>query len=294
MPSPKSKPRPKPKLYRFEAIGTQWTIELFSAPDPEAILKAVKKRIDVFDKNYSRFRSDSLVTKMSHQAGDYILPEDARPMFGLYRDLYHLTNGLMTPLIGQTLSDAGYDANYSFEPKPLRETPAWDDCLVYNFPQLTVKKPVLLDFGAAGKGYLVDIIGELLKEYGCQEFVINAGSTPIQIALEHPLHHDQAIGIATICNQALCGSAGNRRAWAQFTHIMNPGDPAWAQPLAAVWVSAQTTLLADALTTALYFATPEALHKRYTFRYVCLNPDLSLVSSPDFPAQFFEPDAGGA
>ena len=52
---------------------------------------------------------------MARAAGQYHLPDDAKPMFDLYYKLYAATDGKCTPLIGQVLVDAGYDANYSLQ-----------------------------------------------------------------------------------------------------------------------------------------------------------------------------------
>ena len=128
----------------------------------------------------------------------------------------------------------------------------------------------------------------------CQSFFINAGGDilhrgkgAIEIALENPSNSEQAIGIATIKNQAICGSSGNRRAWAKYTHILNPSSLASPTHIKAVWAVAKTAMLADAMTTALYFASPELLLKRYTFSYGIVNSNDSLVYSPSFPAEFF-------
>src|SRR5690348_14240178 len=98
--------------FRFDAIGTAWTIEIFeplSASQRSQLEQAIMRRIGQYDKDYSRFRDDSLIAAMSKKAGKYTLPDDAKPLFELYRQLYEATGGAVTPLIGQTLSDAGYD-----------------------------------------------------------------------------------------------------------------------------------------------------------------------------------------
>ncbi len=285
--------------HTFEAIGTHWKIlTADTMPEAEyaALLARVHARIDTFDRDYSRFRGDSLVARMSREAGEYTLPADAQPMFDLYRDLYVRTNGLVTPLIGQVLVDAGYDAQYSLVPKPLHAPRAWDEALEYRFPSLVVKTPVLLDFGAAGKGYLVDIVAELLKDAGVETFSINAGGDicvfdvhdkPLSIGLEHPEHIDQAIGVAHIANKSICGSAGNRRAWSTFHHIMNPATLAPVHDVAAAWVVADTTMLADALATCLFFVPAETLLSQYEFAYLIMYADGSAERSPTFPAELF-------
>jgi len=294
--SKKSKQKPSPKHYSidFEAIGTHWSIEVFEVVSkPDDLTLSINERIEEFDKNYSRFRADSLVTQISLVSGTYTLPGDAEPMFDLYFELYKLTGGRMTPLIGRTISDAGYDADYSLRPKVLEPTPLWDDCLEYNFPNLNVLKPTLLDLGACGKGYLVDIMGGVIRSHGVENFCINAGGdmlvygTSVDVALENPDNTAEAVGVATLQDNALCGSAGNRRSWASYTHILDPASLTSPTHIKALWVSAKTTMLADALTTGLYFALPQDLYKHYTFDYAIIGSNNSLTYSPNFPGNFF-------
>ena len=102
--------------FNFKAIGTTWKIDIYEKFSDE-ILSHIMARIELFDKAYSRFREDSLVTEISKSAGNFTLPDDAKLMMDLYRDLYVRTDGLVTPLIGQLISDAGYDAKYSLKAK---------------------------------------------------------------------------------------------------------------------------------------------------------------------------------
>lgn len=138
----------------FDAIGTKWQITAQTLQPTKAQLQIthlIKDRIEVFDKNYSRFRSDSLVSRMSQQPGTYDLPADGYTMLRLYEQLYQATEGKVTPLIGQAMSDAGYDVNYSLQPVKMIQPPAWENVLSYTSESITLKAPAILDFGAAGK-----------------------------------------------------------------------------------------------------------------------------------------------
>jgi thiamine biosynthesis lipoprotein len=284
---------------QFEAIGTPWSIDIYepvSDADWTALKQAIANRIEAFDHHYSRFRPDSLITRMAEQAGTYELPTNAEPLFDLYRQLYGLTNGTVTPLIGQTLSDAGYDAAYSLKPGNPTPPPAWDEVLEYNHPRLTLKTPALLDVGAAGKGYLVDLVSELLEGAGVSAYCVDAGGDlryrhpsgqSLRVGLEHPADPSKAIGVAELQNASLCGSAPNRRAWAGYHHVLNPRTLDSPRHLAAVWVAAGSTLLADALTTALFFVDAERLAGYYEFEYAIVQADGSLSYSAAFPATFF-------
>lgn len=298
MPSPKSVPRLSPETSRltFDAIGTKWDIELPKQPKTrlQVIEQTVLQRIETFDAVYSRFRDDSLVSRMASQAGDYKLPDDARKLMALYRKLYALTDGLVTPLIGDVLEAAGYDKDYSLQPRELTQAKTWRQTLHYRHPVLTVKQPTVLDFGAAGKGYLADLVAEVLAAEGLDDFVVNAGGDvvcrgdqDVRIALEHPEHPSLAIGVATISQQSICGSAVNRRQWEGFHHIIDPVKLNSPSHIKAVWVVAKDALVADGLATALFFTDPMTLATAFSFEYAIVNDDLSLNHSPEFPAEFF-------
>lgn len=292
----KAKPRHNYK-FQFEAIGTTWSIDIYE-PIAEAaeLRRAIHTRIEEFDRAYSRFREDSLVTQMSKRAGNYKLPPDAKPLMDLYEHMYEITGGEVTPLIGQTLADAGYDAAYSLRPGRIQPPPAWEDALDYRFPELVVKQPVLLDFGAAGKGYLVDLVTALVEKWGIESFCVDAGGDmayrrasgrPITVGLEHPDDPSQVIGTVKLCNQSLCGSAGNRRAWGDYHHILSPTSLASPTHVKAVWVIADLTLLADAMTTCLFFVPAEKLRSHYNFEYALVRSDSTHEASGNLPGAFF-------
>lgn len=288
----------KPKYFQatFEGIGTVWTIELWGveAASAEAIMHKLRARVAAFEAVYSRFRSDSLVGQMAKKAGVYEITDDAKPMFDMYQKIYRITGGSVTPLIGQALSDAGYDHTYSLVPKRIKPVPEWEEVLEYAFPKLHVKKPVLLDFGGLGKGALIDITAGILEEAGVKEYVVNAGgdifvskNEAVEVALQHPGDDSLAVGLAKIKAGALCGSAGTYRRWAGYTHIINPHTKRSPVEFQAIWVHADTALLADALTSALYFMPATELHKHFDFEYAMIKADGSLDVSGGFPAVFF-------
>lgn len=284
--------------FQFDAIGTHWNI-CFQGGTLET-KKLVKRRIEEFDRNYSRFRNDSLVAQWADKAGVYMLPEDGASLFEFYKKLYDAADGLVTPLIGGTLEQAGYDAHYSLKPKKLTPPPTWEEALEF-FPgpvpgkkhsKLIVKQPVLLDFGATGKGYLVDIISHLLHLNDIDQFCVNASGDlftrnhPQTIGLEDPDDATRILGTVEINNEALCSSAGNRRRWDKFHHIINPRTLVSPRKVKAAWVKAETTMLADGIATALFFVSPETLLKTFDFEYAMIENE-DLKHSRNFNAQFF-------
>ncbi|PRY67646.1 thiamine biosynthesis lipoprotein [Glaciihabitans tibetensis] len=211
--------------HRFDAIGAPWRIDT-PEPLPPEVVAAIAERIESFDRTYSRFRTDSLVSRINREPGVWEFPPDAPPLFALYRSLYEATGGAVSPLVGARLENLGYDRSYSLTPNPESvRVPSWDNAVAWDGERLTTVRPVLLDVGAAGKGYLVDLVAAILTEAGVDEYVVDAsgdlvhrGSSPLRVALEHPRDPTKAIGVYTLSNAALCASASNRRAWGSGLH----------------------------------------------------------------------------
>lgn len=283
----------------FQAIGTSWVIDInqnITTEEESILFDKIMKRISEFDLAYSRFRDDSLVTKMSLVAGEYILPSDADKMISIYKKVYDVTNGLVTPLIGKILVDAGYDASYSLKEKPLTKPLSWEETMVWQNPKLILNEPALLDFGAGGKGYLVDIVSEILEENGIKNYCVDASGdmrqrsfnqTTLKVGLENPKEPSEVIGVVQILNKSICGSSGNRRKWGNFHHIINPETLSSPKDIEAVWVVSDSTLLSDILTTALFFVKPEVVLKTFDFDYLIIYYDFSITKSEGFKAELF-------
>lgn len=286
----------------FEAIGTKWLVEIedkLSLEQSNQLKNKIILLCQKFDKTFSRFRADSIVAEMSRKSGQYKLPDDALPLLSLYQKLYKDTRGIFTPLIGQVLSDAGYDSAYSLKPKKeIASPPKWEEALDFKFPVLTLKKPALLDFGAGGKGHLVDILSKFISDAGIKNFCVdgsgdmfykNNKNKTMSIGLEHPKHAGQVIGTINLASgQSLCASAGNRRVWGKYHHIINPATLKSPKTVIASWVVADSALLADTLATALILVPPSWLKNKYNFSYLIVKSDYTYYKDKTFGATIFD------
>jgi FAD:protein FMN transferase len=68
--------------FRFGALGTQWEIAT-GEPLDDGLRQLLLKRIDDFERTYSRFRDDSLVAHIAaaHEGGRFLFPEDSTVLF---------------------------------------------------------------------------------------------------------------------------------------------------------------------------------------------------------------------
>jgi thiamine biosynthesis lipoprotein len=256
----------------------------------------VLERVERFDRDWSRFRPDSLVTRISREPGRHRLPADAGPLLEWYRELYEGTGGRVSPLVGRTLESLGYDAAYRLTPASARAaTPAWADAIAWDGEHLDTVTPVLLDVGAAGKGYLADLISQLLLGWGIATHVIDAsgdivarGATREVIALEHPADPTKALGTVPLADGALAASAVNRRAWGDgMHHVIDAVTGLPTAEVIATWALAPDGLHADGLATALFFAPDPALLAADRVAFVRMFADGRVQASPSFPGELF-------
>ncbi len=281
--------------FAFEGIGTHWEI---SSPRPlSPLLRArLLGLVERFDADWSRFRADSRVSAMAREPGKYDFAAEAGALGQLYRVLYEATGGAMTPLIGPSLERLGYGASYSLLPSGSAvPAPAWDDVLEWAGSTLTTAAPVVLDIGAAGKGLLVDLVAAELEAGGVDAFIVDAsgdllvkGPDPVPVALEHPYNPTQAIGVVQLAGRALCASAANRRAWGDgLHHILDGKTGRPVRTAVATWALADTTMLADALATALFFVPGAELQQAFDFSWLTVFSDGSAAHSAEFEGTLF-------
>lgn len=275
------------------ALGTGIIISS-SKPIPQHVQKRIRAFVEEYEHTLSRFRADSLVSRMAcaDDGGDFEFPEWAGPLFTLYSEFYAATHGAFDACIGADLLALGYNNSVQFVPKSAAsasdDSDSWSnyrralpvtwgnisrDC---GSATLRTNQPVQLDFGAAGKGYFVDLVTQIIKEElsgdspsnsdsrADFDFLVNAGgdmracfseeNNQIKVALENPFDTTQAVAVASIASGALCASSSARRRWkvkeASYlgkdasgfesnliaTHLINALDGIPACDLCASWV----------------------------------------------------------
>lgn len=294
----------KKYLFTFNAIGTQWEIESHKPLDLQ-LQRHILERIEQFDTTYSRFRPDSLVSQVANapDGGYFDFPDDSVILFDLYDRLHIATGGAVDPLVGRDLELLGYDQTYSLTPVSDlerskvrdrgRET--WLKDITRDGTSLVTRCPLVIDVGAAGKGYLVDIVSEILHEAGFTEFIIDGSGdlrhlskASIQVGLEHPFNPNMVIGVANLKNRALCASAVNRRTWGNgLHHVLDARTGFPVRDVVATWVVASDTATADGLATALFFTSGDHLAEVFRFSYVQMFSDSRVEVSQNFDGELF-------
>lgn len=288
----------------FEATGTAWSVTT-DDPLPTTVRHRVTDLVAEFETTWSRFRADSLVSRVARATtgGTYRLPPGSAPMLALYDRLHRLTSGRLDPLVGADLVRLGYDPGYTFvvhEPAegdgdPLLVRASWAGTVTHDGDTLTVRMPVLIDVGAVGKGFLVDRVSDLLVAAGFGSHTVDGsgdlrvrGPRTVRVGLEDPDRPGHAVGTVDLHDGALCASATGRRAWGDgLHHILDALTGRPTEGTAASWVLARTCAEADGLATALFLAAPALLATELDFDFVLLRSDRSALTSRTFPGELY-------
>ena len=326
------------------ALGTGIIISS-SKPIPERAEQRIRTFVEEYESVLSRFRADSLVSRMACAAhgGDFEFPAWAKPLFAIYSEFYTATHGAFDACVGADLLELGYDNSVQFIPESAanasensgsasaswnkyhRALPVkWADISrADGSTTLHTSQPVQLDFGAAGKGYFVDLVTQIIKEglsgdsHADFDFLVNAGgdmracfseeNSQIKVALENPFDTTQAVGVASIASGALCATSNARWRWKVkdasgfesnliATHLINALDGIPACDLCASWayIPAKTcdfpTAYADAIASALFVSKESDLQKivqNVGAEFAVMLPNHALRKTCSFPAHFF-------
>lgn len=279
----------------FEAIGTRWEVES-EQPVEEETRARVLLAVEEVETVWSRFRDDSVVSRAAREGGAWALDVSADRLLTFYDALHAVSDGAVTPLVGRTLADLGYDPEYTLRPRTdVAAVPSWE-VVRWDSPVLTLEEPVLLDVGAAGKGFLVDRVVDVLDRAGYRRVTVDAsgdllhrGEWPLRVALQDPRDHARAIGVVEVgAGWAVAASGVDRRRWgAGLHHVLDgrSGEP--TQEVLATWAVARDAMTADGLATALFFVPPERLAEQWDLRWVVMHADGSVRWSRDLSVEVF-------
>lgn len=262
------------QVYEFDSIGTHWWCEVLGGQGfTDSLRQEIKDYCARFDRDYSRFRRDSLVSQLARTGKLVDPPAEMFEMLTLATEMKQVTRGAFDVLVGNDLSRLGYGVTDY-------ELNATKNEIELSRDEIKVTTGTVLDLGGIGKGWMIDEISKIFRRHGIDQFIVNGGGDlycqsdgPVEFALEHPNDPDSMMGKVHMKRGALCASSTVKRTWgdgdAKLHHII---DPVTHQPadsrVMATFVLADTAVIADAIATTS-IVRPElemTLCKRYKAR----------------------------
>ena len=250
---------------RFEAMGVDVLVGGATSDELEAVGLLFEK----LDRTFSRFRSDSELSRVNAATAEFV---GTSPMFvrvlALALDAARRTDGLVDPTLGAAIEAAGYDRDFTEltddERPPTPAVPgSWRHVrvagpLVFRYPGTK------LDLNCVVKGLAVDAAVQQLAGEG---FVAAGGDVAVRGAAVVGLPGG---GSLTLRDGGLATSGTTRRHWVRGGdtqhHLIDPrtGRPS-TSPWSEVTVAAGSCLEADVAAKAAFLlgdAGPEWLDER--------------------------------
>jgi thiamine biosynthesis lipoprotein len=242
---------PAAHVFKHEAMATWFEIHIAGeeADFARSATTEAFRLLDHLESLLSRYREDSEVSIISRlQAGEeFTAHEDVFACLSLALELSAKTNGLFDPALGREtdrrkgLGIRGFPARGRLILEPAGSR-------IY-----CESGSVSLDLGAIGKGYALDRIEQLLKEWGVNQALLTAGGSSVRTIVGESVSSPPCWscgllggGVLWLQNAAL-GCSGIA---VQGAHILDPRTGLPANRYARIWVIASTAAEADAFSTA--------------------------------------------
>lgn len=268
----------------FHALGTPCEIQ-YAAPQGEAQAQRFERAavgwVSAFEAKYSRFRPDSLVSRINAAAGkDWVaIDGEMEVLLKLCDSLFALSYGVLDPTVLPLLRLWNYKADVPRIPtapeiEAARALVGWTGVKREPGRILLPKPGMALDFGGFGKEYAVDSVAQIAQEHGVSAALVDfghdircvgtpPGRTGWHIGLEDPRAPGRAAGSIGLSNQSVASSGDYLRSFRvggkRYGHIVDPrtGCPVDNGCLQAT-VIARGCLQAGLLSTTAFVLGPTA------------------------------------
>ena len=274
------------KRFSHEAMAT--TYEIFIVHEDERYARqaaiAAFDLVDRLESELSRFLENSDVTRINNAGANqpFQLSLDTFECLKIAKRVYAETNGAFDITIGTLFkcwrNDDGSPRKPSLKEIDFARLHTGMNLIELNEDEHTIKlsvSGVQIDLGGIGKGYAVDCVAELLREWGINVALVSGGYSSVlaldappgkkgwPLTMTNPAGNKEILARPLLQNAALGGSGVQKGG-----HII---DPRSSQPVGgriAAWSSAPDATTADALSTAFMIMGIDEIEK-----YCGLHPD---------------------
>jgi thiamine biosynthesis lipoprotein len=252
----------------FRAMGTdcEWILEVDDPSDAIAAFAAAERDLERREAEWSRFRSDSALSRLNREGVVLGSPEMA-DLVAQALELRTQTQGLFDPTMHDAVVEAGYDRTFDEINDVAGEQDAsrgarrggGEVSVCADTGTIRLAEGVRIDLGGIAKGYAADRAADSLAESG--PCVVNLGGEVVARGAPWPVGIEtrDAPQTVEVSHGAVATSGVDRRRWTAGSairhHVMDPrtGKSA-ATDLLRVTVIDADGARADALATALLVA----------------------------------------
>ena len=265
--------------YPFKAMGSLCELQLYAPAQARADAAAAlaQRELQRIETVYSRFRDDSLTTRINRSAGDAQgievdaetagLLDYAQQAWRQSDGLFDITSGVLRGAwdfkSGRLPTQAQIDA--------ILPRIGWHR-LRWKKPRLWLPAGMELDFGGYVKEYAADVAARVCREAGIRNGLVDLGGDialvgahpdgkPWQVGIRNPRAPEKAIARIPLSYGAIASSGDYERYMEiegrRYCHILNPKTGWPVEGLSGISVVATQCLVAGTASTVAMLKGPE-------------------------------------
>jgi len=278
-----------PGLRRFSHEAMATTFEVFILHEDghyaQQAAQAAFDKLDELEQELSRYVENSDISRINNLAAGQSakVGPDTFECLQISRRIFAETNGAFDITVGYLMScwlnpDTTLRVPSKEELNLARQRTGMNHLQLdeSGYTVQLLRDDVQIDLGGIGKGYAIDKMAELLRDWSIDVALIHGGySTALGIGapkgkqgwpvtLSNPRNRRQTLAGLSLRNQALSGSGLQKG-----RHIIDPRKQEPVEGSSAAWACACDAATADALSTAFMVMSPDEINQ-----YCSRHPDV--------------------
>ncbi|MDP3857576.1 MAG: FAD:protein FMN transferase [Stagnimonas sp.] len=233
------------------------------------VLTAARAELERLEAKYSRYRDDSLTTRINRSAGSAALALDAETagLLDYAQQAWQQSGGRFDLSTGVLRRAWDFKSGKLPDPAVLataRACVGWQK-LEWQRPRLRLPEGMELDFGGLVKEYAADRVAALLRERGARGGMVDLGGdiavvgpqpdgSAWRIGIRDPRRREAALAVIELARGGLATSGDYERgmsiAGVRYSHLLDPLSGQPVRGAASVSVAAPLCLLAGTASTS--------------------------------------------
>ncbi len=241
--------------------------------DTNDILDNAFKLMEDYENRFSFYKTENLIWKFNNSVIDSLfIDDDLAAILSISKELFYITNKHYDITIGALSEIWDFDNEIIPTDKEIKKTMNVTDFEELKIQNNYLHKPdgMKINLGSLAKGYIIDKTVEYLKQQDVISGFVNAGGDmcifgrkkSFKIGIQHPRSEsNEIIDVINVGNKSVVTSGDYERYFLKddkrYHHILDPLTGYPSQFAISVTVIAETALIADAYSTALFLLEPE-------------------------------------
>ena len=295
--------KPQLRAYRFKAMGSP--CEIMAYCSSERVFQLAINEIDRLEVKYSRFRNDSVTTRINRNSSrrPIALDDETLQLLHYADEAYKVSDGLFDITSGVLRRAWDFKSGRIPTEQELSKALAcigWDK-VVWQTGEISLRDGMEIDFGGYVKEYAADKAARVLLDNGIRSGVVDLGGDivvlgphpsgkPWKIGVRNPRSPESAIAYIQVTRGAVATSGDYERYMVvdnvRYCHILNPKTGMPATDLASVSVLTDDCIVAGSLATITMLKGLDGISwlAQQGVEHYCISQDSDCISSGVLPS----------